>query len=258
MAFTSHNDLNILQAADTINVGAGEGNDTYVVTSSTMSAGQTINITDSDGQNSLKLVGGVTVVSSMFASNSVQLTLNNNSAINIFNADNFKYVLGGDPFSTISGTELDFSSFSQLFGVSTLPLSGAISGGENISVNDNGTITGVGNIINVSIGSNSTISGGNDAEIFYFDKLAALNTAANTQAVISQFNTEQDSLRINVTDDNTSISTLDQLQGSGIDVASNPITNSLLVNFGPDANGDVITLTLSGLTDPSAVNIELV
>lgn len=258
MAFTSNDDVNLLQAADAVNIGAGEGNDTYIVTSSLMSAGQTINISDSDGQNSLKLVGGVTVVSSMFTNNAVQLTLNNSSVVNIFNADNFKYLLGGDAFSPIGANELNFTSFAQLFGISTLPLSATVSGQENISINDNGTIAGVGSIVNLSIGSTSTITGSNEAEVFYFDKLAARNTVDNTHAFINQFDTEQDSLRINVTEANHSIHTLDQLQGSGIDVASNAITQSLLINFGQDLNGDIITLTLSGLTDPSAVNIELV
>ena len=46
MAFTANNDINILQASDIAVVGAGAGNDTYVLSPSTLSANQKIEISD--------------------------------------------------------------------------------------------------------------------------------------------------------------------------------------------------------------------
>lgn len=260
MAFTSGNDLNILQATDSTNIGAGEGDDMYIITSSTMSAGQTINISDTNGQNTLKLIGGVTVTSSVFASNATQLTLNNGAIINVFEADNFNYLLGGNAFSATEGTQVNFIDFAQLLGIPTLPVSGTSIGRENININDNGTITGAGGIVNLDIGStlNSNVTATQEAEVFYFDQVSALATADDTQVFINGFNTELDSLRFDIAIADSTINTLDQLEGTGISATANVITNEILINFGSDANGDVITLTLSGLTDPSAVNIELV
>ena len=46
MAFTSGNDINILQGTDGLSVGAGAGNDRYVLDASTLNADQQITITD--------------------------------------------------------------------------------------------------------------------------------------------------------------------------------------------------------------------
>jgi hypothetical protein len=44
----------------------------------------------------------------------------------------------------------------------------------------------------------------------------------------------------------------------GIAVQTNPIAGSTLVNFGMDANGDVITLTLTGTTSPSSIVVNVI
>ena len=44
----------------------------------------------------------------------------------------------------------------------------------------------------------------------------------------------------------------------GIAVQFDGIDAETLINFGTDANGDVITLTLIGVTDPALVNISVV
>jgi len=143
MAFTSNDDLNILQASDSQNVGAGAGNDTYIVTPTTMSAGQEINITDTEGANNIKLVGGVTIVSSTVAANSIQLTINNGGIINIFGADTFSYILGGDAFDATSGVSQSFTDFvTNSLGLDAVPTGTNTANGTttNESVNEDGTI----------------------------------------------------------------------------------------------------------------------
>jgi hypothetical protein len=41
-------------------------------------------------------------------------------------------------------------------------------------------------------------------------------------------------------------------------VQPNGITAETVINFGTNANGDAITLTLVGVTDPALVNISVV
>jgi hypothetical protein len=142
MAFTSNDDLNILQASDSTNVGAGAGNDTYIVTPTTMAAGQTINITDTEGANNIKLVGGVTIASSIVAANSIQLTINNGGIINIFGADTFSYILGGDAFDATSGVSQSFNDFVTASLGATVPTGTDTVNGSttNETVNEDGTI----------------------------------------------------------------------------------------------------------------------
>ena len=64
MAFTANNDINILQASDAAVVGAGLGDDTYVLSPSTLSPNQVIRISDAQGANKLQLIGGLTIASS--------------------------------------------------------------------------------------------------------------------------------------------------------------------------------------------------
>ncbi|MBV5299851.1 MAG: hypothetical protein JZU64_17405 [Rhodoferax sp.] len=44
----------------------------------------------------------------------------------------------------------------------------------------------------------------------------------------------------------------------GIAAQPNGITAETLINFGTDANGDAITLTLVGMTDPALLNLSVV
>lgn len=146
MAFTTSDDLNILQASDTNNVGAGAGNDTYIINASSTSNGQVINITDTEGTNVIKLVGGVTITSSVAAANVVQLTLSNGAVINVLGADAFTFEIGGDAFTTGSGTSQTFTEFvTQSLGIAAVPTgSDTAAGNANVTTNTDGTVTGGG------------------------------------------------------------------------------------------------------------------
>ena len=104
MAFTSANDINILQASDAAVVGAGLGDDTYVLSPSTLSANQVIQISDTQGANKLQLIGGLTIASSSVASNAVLLTLSNGAKVTVLGADTFSYEVGGNPLTGTAGT----------------------------------------------------------------------------------------------------------------------------------------------------------
>lgn len=140
MAFTPNADLNLLQASDTQDVGAGAGNDTYIIAAGSMNAGQVINVTDTEGANNIKLVGGLTIQSSVVASTAVQLTLSNGAVVNVFGADTFNYILGGSAFDT-TGTSQNFSTFVSSLGVASVPTGNTTSTGtENQTVSTDGEI----------------------------------------------------------------------------------------------------------------------
>ena len=96
------------------------------------------------------------------------------------------------------------------------------------------------------------------ADNFSFDVAAAKALTANTQINITGFAVAADKLTIDTTTA-SAVTTLAGLNGiDGIAVQANVITNETLINFGADANGDVITLTLSGIVDPALVNISVI
>ena len=118
-----------------------------------------------------------------------------------------------------------------------------------------------GNFVTFGVGTAAADVTGDNAvdETFIFDLEAARATADNTQVNVTQFDTANDTLRVDLATADAALTTLNQLNGvDGISVTPNVITNNTLINFGPDANGDVITLTLAGLTDPTAIGIEVV
>ena len=104
------------------------------------------------------------------------------------------------------------------------------------------------------------------AENFTFDVATALADAGgtSTQRTITGFATgtgvSSDLLTLDLPTANGAITTLAQLNGTqGVSVQLNPFTNSLLVNFGNDANGgQPVTVTLVGVSDATTVAVAVV
>lgn len=142
MGFTSGNDINILQATDSGVVGAGLGDDIYVLSADQMADGQEINISDADGANALRLVGGLTITSSKVASDTIQLTLSNGAIVNILGASSFTFEVGGTGLAT-SPVVQDFTTFvTNSMGLAAVPAAGeVVDGPADLGVNEDGTTT---------------------------------------------------------------------------------------------------------------------
>tara|TARA_B100000953_G_scaffold69289_1_gene55752 strand:+ start:600 stop:2489 length:1890 start_codon:yes stop_codon:yes gene_type:complete len=110
-----------------------EGNDTYII-SKAINSNAVINIVDTEGENTVQLVDGLTISSSKFASNAVSLSLSNGASITISGADKFSFDIGGNATTAIEVIEKDFLSFAKMFGVEDLPESGTLSGSTNQTV----------------------------------------------------------------------------------------------------------------------------
>lgn len=145
MAFTASDDVNILQTSDSSVVGAGAGNDRYVLSAATLSNNQKITISDSSGANALQLVGGLVISSSQVTSNALLLTLNNGAQITLLGANTFSYITGGDAISGTGGTTQNYNSFvTQSLGT-TVPAGNTPNSGGSVTVNNNGGTTAGGN-----------------------------------------------------------------------------------------------------------------
>ena len=118
--------------------GKGEGNDIYVLSPNLIDANAQITITDTQGNNSLQLIGGLNITSSLIASDAVQLTLNNGAIITVLGAGSMTYTLGGDPLNGIAGSDKNYQSFvADALGAS-IPTTGTASGGSSL-INSDGT-----------------------------------------------------------------------------------------------------------------------
>ena len=75
------------------------GDDTYIISNS-IAANAAITIVDTSGANKIQLVDGLSVSSSKFAADAVQLTLSNGAVVTINGASNFTYDVGGNATSS--------------------------------------------------------------------------------------------------------------------------------------------------------------
>ncbi|MBK1693698.1 hypothetical protein CKO09_02935 [Chromatium weissei] len=137
MAFTSGNDFNILQSTDLDNVDAGAGDDVYIVTAATLEDGKNIQIIDHQGNNTLQLVGGLEIASSIVAANTLALTLTNGSVITVNNANtvtettSFSFEPGGNITTGTDNVDpVDYTTFATTtLGVEAVPEEGTAEGG---------------------------------------------------------------------------------------------------------------------------------
>ncbi|MBX9937595.1 MAG: Ig-like domain-containing protein [Burkholderiaceae bacterium] len=119
----------VLQYASAAVLGAGTGNDTYLISGSLLPSGTSLTLTDTQGNNSIQLVVGLSIASSKVASTALQLTLNTGAVINVLDADKFTYDVGGNLTAELDHVDVSFASFAQnTLGV-VVPTTGVVSGG---------------------------------------------------------------------------------------------------------------------------------
>ncbi|MBV5300099.1 MAG: hypothetical protein JZU64_18735 [Rhodoferax sp.] len=106
----------------------------------------------------------------------------------------------------------------------------------------------------LAAGTTAPVTAMAQADNFSFNVADAKATAADTQISINGFAVAADKLTI---DSVTALGAvkLSTLNGiDGIAVQPNGITGDTIINFGTNANGDPISLTLVGVADPALVN----
>ena len=77
----------------------------------------------------------MSIASSRFAADAVELTLSNGAVVTINGADNFTFEVGGNDTSGTAGTDQTYSAFAEAMGVASLPTgSTLVAGTANVSV----------------------------------------------------------------------------------------------------------------------------
>ncbi len=242
----------IAQTSSPSVLGSGAGNDTYLVSGPMLSADKTVTLSDTVGANSIQLAAGLSIKSCKVMTNTLQLTMDNNSVVKVLGADKFSYEAGGNSTAGINQTDISYASFvANILGL-TMPTGSAIAAGGAVVIGGGAASTVL------VLGSTAPVTATAQADNFSFNVAAAKATAADTQIAINGFAVAQDILTI---DSVTALGAvkLSALDGvDGIAVQFDGIDAETLINFGTDANGDVITLTLIGVTDPALVNLAVV
>ena len=113
------------------------GDDTYILSNS-IAANAAVTIVDTSGANKIQLVDGLSIASSKFAADAVQLTLSNGAVVTINGASNFTYDLGGNATAGVTGSSNTLSAFAATMGVATLPTSGSTAGSSDVTINNSG------------------------------------------------------------------------------------------------------------------------
>ena len=144
------------------------GDDVYIL-SSAIAANAKISIVDTAGANRIQLVDGLSITSSRFAADAVELTLSNGAVVTVNGADNFTFEVGGNDTSGTTGTDQTYSAFASAMGVSSLPTgSTLVAGTANVAVSGAsiGSGVGAGSVSILSTGYDELTGGaGNDSYI---------------------------------------------------------------------------------------------
>ena len=141
MSFTSGNDVNILQETDMPIVGAGAGDDVYIVDSYFLDNNQHITISDDEGNNVIHLVGGLEIKDVNVAQNTIEFVLSNGATIDVLDADSFNFLTGGDSLTGEGGLNQTFNDFvTNTLGLA-IPEAGEVNSENNVIINYGGGLT---------------------------------------------------------------------------------------------------------------------
>lgn len=144
MAFSDGNDINLLQASDAAVVGAGLGNDVYLLGPGVLGAGQRVTISDTQGANTLRLSGGLTIQSSRATGQSLELTLSNGAIVSLLDADTFSFELGGNGLSASPVAQSYGEFLTQSLGYANVPGVTPVTNTMTTTVQPDGTTSGGG------------------------------------------------------------------------------------------------------------------
>jgi len=207
-----------------------EGNDTYII-SNAIAANASVTIVDTSGTNTIQLVDGLSIASSKFAADSVQLTLSNGAIVTVNNADKFTFEVGGNETAGVTGSSKTYAELTSAMGVTSLPT------GSTIVDGNSGTVSGS----SISGASASSYSLSADATSVSEGETITYTVTANA-AVSSDTN-----LTYNVRGSDNSGS-VDKASGSDVDTQSGTVTIS--------SGNSSATFTITATADNAAEGLE--
>lgn len=131
------NDYVQISSGNTTYVG-NDLNQTYSINPLMITTASAIVLIDQGGSNTIELVDGLTISSSMVVSDEILLTLGNGSTIDVREANHFTFDVGANQSQGITGTRQSFSEFvTTTLGLNFVPTLGqAPVRGESVKISD--------------------------------------------------------------------------------------------------------------------------
>lgn len=127
----------VQQAGDTYQGDAS--NQIYQISPALTNPGDVIAIVDQGGENTIQLVGGLTIASSVVMNNEIALTLSNGAVVNVRGADTFEFSVGGNTAAGVEGETKDFAQFVQdVLGVEVPAAGERVDGATDVVINEDG------------------------------------------------------------------------------------------------------------------------
>jgi len=255
---TTGNDI-LVPTNDDVTYRGLSGDDVYIL-SSAIAANANISIVDTAGANRIQLVDGLSIASSRFAADAVELTLSNGAVVTVNGADNFTFEVGGNDTSGTTGTDQTYSGFASAMGVASLPTgSTLLAGTANVSVAgaDIGSGVGAGSTTVLTTGYDELTGGaGNDT---YIGVIGSGTTLTMNSYDVIDGGDGSDTVSLNLSDGNYSgDTTLTNIETMSIRASGAARTADVLQQAGIETlTNDRSTqdLTVSGL--PNVVDINL-
>jgi hypothetical protein len=136
--FSSSDDY-IIPSSTSFTYRGLDGNDTYIISPSTIRDNAKISIVDTSGSNIIQLTNGLTIDSNLFTKDAMRLYLENGAEITINNADKFTYNVGGNATTGKTGSVKTFLELAELFGLNEVPSSGSKKGTTNLIIKNDTT-----------------------------------------------------------------------------------------------------------------------
>ena len=235
------------------------GDDIYII-SKAIDSNTNIQIIDTEGSNTIQLIDGLTIASSLFTKNATRLTLSNGSEITINGADKFTYETSGNSTTGDIGQKWTYSEFVRGMGVSEgPPASGSENGTINLLINDNFQVPEETNdndnssseytIVNIDISSDTTITATSLSEDFRYEVgTDGVSKEGPYDVIIDGFDKANDKLTLVLVGGNSNLTTKEFDNIENIDVTSNGISGTQIY-FAPDSSKDSGTLTLPNVEE---------
>ncbi|MCP4116879.1 MAG: hypothetical protein GY737_15975 [Desulfobacteraceae bacterium] len=123
ISFTQGNDFIIPTENDQTYLGLA-GNDTYILSTTTVAADATFVISDTEGANKIQLVDGLEITSSSVTNDAVELTLSNGAKVQILGASSFGYEVGANITAGDTATSQTYDDFVTGTLLTTVPAAG--------------------------------------------------------------------------------------------------------------------------------------
>lgn len=257
MAFTPGNDTNLLQSADQLNVGAGAGDDVYIVNTDNLTDGQTITITDTQGANTLRLVGGITIDSTVATGNTLVLTLSNGAAITVLGADTFTYQLGGDALTGAGSVEQDYATLlTSSLGYAEVPGNDTPVDGTGGTVNQDGTVTDptAGPSFSITAGETAVAEGNDATWTVNLDNADGAQHSVKLTVSFEGGATEADLGALAVTGEGITFDSVNGVITFAAGASAATVTQAIATDTETPETGEGVTMTLSDATDGAEIS----